>query len=666
MRQPITTDQRPQYPPAQGSFSQHKPQTHRHPSGCSSVPALPTLPRVDHHSHKRRCSDSAIFNRSLTHPATTTSAPLKPARVNRQPARDRAQAFIDQRDKNTQALFEGNGLTAERLTPLCHHLGDKCTDAAIWSSLDKVRFEIVNAPDEGNLRHHTPHRIALGAVALFGNGSNRFFGVGGLSRFLPGPASVTNPLSLAITILSYCSDGLQGAFGTNRIGMDGLSRNWKDWFIGITAFTSAASIAGMAAFGILNLAPLSPGLALGAGIIAAMKLVGSMPFYYLLAKNFYDTMAGRDGKNEQRLEDSVWLAARTLEKLGDDIDLNDTDEAIVERLKAYSDTLCLDTDLESRRCKALRLAVIRAPGDRAKNIISDLRKNTAIENRSIKALAASAVTVHSLSKKALLASSFLGIAVFTGLSGWGEAASVINPLVKATAPHFASGIAASAAALCQLGGSTYAIWQMIFATMMAGRSLGQAALVQKNIRALKDARQYFRELCRCRDREEMKVFVRKLFTHGLGVASSLAYTLSFIGAIYTNANNDLCIGNNPNAALALAFLGAAPMLMATLFMGRELDAIFVAAGQAAMRMYRRIQDRWTGVAQPSEPWFKMARHALNTTDTLTAAPQDETESRPLLTDNPLDDAIHRVRQCHIETDIHSRVSNDSAESWTKF
>ena len=127
---------------------------------------------------------------------------------------------------------------------------------------------------------------------------------------------------------------------------------------------------------------------------------------------------------------------------------------------------------------------------------------------------------------------------------------------------------------------------------MAARSLGQASLVKDNLISIaklakkcgqsvqglwREGYRYFRCNCHGISAGELTKILGKTALKGffltIGILSSLSYSLSFAGAIYSNTKEDYLLGSHAGAQVLLAVLGSLPMLLATLKMGHELETI---------------------------------------------------------------------------------------------
>ncbi|CAM3813828.1 hypothetical protein [Parendozoicomonas haliclonae] len=528
-------------------------------------------------------------NESLMERSVELSSTGSPSLIPETPEA-RTARFFEGLNAGLKYQFERQGLKEKHLTPLIRELGVEADDEAIWSALDKVHQEMVNEPKDEQLNHHRVHRGVLGAIALFGNGSNRWFGLAGLAAFLPIPPFAKMPLSIAITGLAYISDGLQGAFGVNRLRLEGPGTHPGFYASGILAFCSTSAIAGMAYRGMIQ--PLGY---TGALVVGAMKLVGSFPFYHILANRSTYGWMGMDQAKEERVERSVHLLKEALEQLGKDVSL--ADEGAESRKLAYRKVLKLEPDSETRFQKLLRWTCLAAPGDKAKNTIREIRQ-AGLNDKGIRQLASDARLSRSQWSWPWLTASFVGLAVLTGISSWGEAATVINPLIAFTS------VGASPLAVAGI----YIGWQVIFAAFMAGRSLGQAALVKDNLKVfgdslkklgrkmqqgpravMRDMRSYCEALWQCGSVQQLLKSGCRKTVMLVGVLSSICYALSFAGAINSNAGEDIVLERAHVAGLLLTLAGSLTMLVATARMGHELQVIVDAVAAAAVKLARKGQ-----------------------------------------------------------------------------
>ncbi|MCL6269526.1 hypothetical protein M3P05_06175 [Sansalvadorimonas sp. 2012CJ34-2] len=523
---------------------------------------------------------------------------------------DKAQDYIDSLSGGMKYQFRQSGLDANRLAPVCKALRGNCTRDQIRLALDQILNEVVACPEANDLKHNGVIKSALGVIALVGNGANRWFGLEGLSKILPGAPSAKLPLAKAITTFAYVSDGLQGAYGSNRVKLEGFVNHWTGICSGVAAFASAAVISGMAYRGIL---------ALGAGTAAAAsialtKLIGSFPFYNILMERSSHSWQGGDHIKEARVERSVWLLSETLRWLGPKISLGNNDDMVRQRAFAYSKTMRL-TPHEARLKRLLSWFCLYSPGNKAKNVIKELQsyKNEKAQDEkdlSLRVIESEAATSRSSWGWPCVVAGFGLTALFTGLSSWGEATSAINPLINA-----------SVTGSCLTGLGVYIGWQLILTALMAGRSLGQAALVKDNMLMFKDKIVKLATNFRNCSRRQIKSLydnctIRKLLeTSGkagflvLGIISSICYTFSFAGAITTNVHDDFCLGNDHVLPVVLAVLGSLPMLVATIKLGSELEevakACILAIKRAGLWCGRCIKTRCC--KHPKEktiPWYK--------------------------------------------------------------
>ena len=610
-RTPLTLSGR-RSPPATDLSSSGTDQTTARANGkeVGVTPPRQVQAEIQNGASTRDGQDSPDLSERMLSHNDETSALLSSAPDQNRAAVSRAENYISSLPVPLKKAFRQEGLDAKTLAPLCEQI-NSADDGDITRACDALLRGIVACPQSGDLSHHRPHRVLMGGLAFVGSGINRPFGFSGLASLMPGSETTQQALSGVITAGSQVSDGAQGAFGSNRLRMEGgdslsswfSKAEWKRWAdnggwwttsgYGLSLL-STGTLGGMAYLGAISLGLSWPvGLAFGLA-----KAFGSLPFYSIALSKYTDTVKGMDPEAEDLARRSVALLKNLLQTMGNDLTLKT--DGLDRRISGYSETLGLKPGFTSSLASALCLY---DPGAKCRNIVGEIRQAmTSAPKGELKEENLSLTSIFNYAQQRRSTWHWgwraAGMAAATGLmmlTSWGEAATVANLLMSSFGPG-----------ICNSAGNVfhYMAWQGIMGLAMAGRSLGQAVILRDNLvaaatlamkayKALRGELQVnWRSLC---DGKKLLLGALSMLFYGIGVVSSVCYTLSFAGAIYTNTTADVCLGMFLGLSYLLPVAGSLPMLVATLKMGKEIKTIGFAIGEALGNLRhckRASEEKW--------------------------------------------------------------------------